>query len=38
VTIPRHDPLRIGTLRGILEMVAKHAGTDRETIQKELFE
>jgi predicted RNA binding protein YcfA (HicA-like mRNA interferase family) len=38
VTIPRHNPLRIGTLKGILDMVAKHAGIAREELQKELFE
>jgi predicted RNA binding protein YcfA (HicA-like mRNA interferase family) len=38
VTIPRHSPLRIGTLKGILEMVAAHIGVEREQFQNDLFE
>lgn len=29
VTIPRHDPLRIGTLAAILDNVAEHFGISR---------
>ena len=29
VTIPNHDPLRIGTLAAILDSVAKHLGVSR---------
>lgn len=29
VTIPRHDPLRIGTLAAILDDVAEHFGISR---------
>lgn len=29
VTIPRHDPLRIGTLASILDDVAEHFGISR---------
>lgn len=38
VTVPRHNPLRIGTLRAILEMVATHLGLDREELQRDLFD
>jgi predicted RNA binding protein YcfA (HicA-like mRNA interferase family) len=38
VTIPRHDPLRIGTLRQVLDMVAAHVGIPRDELQKSLFE
>ena len=37
LTIPRHDPLRIGTLSGILGDVATHIGTTREEISERLF-
>jgi hypothetical protein len=29
VTIPRHDPLRLGTFAGILDEVATHFGISR---------
>lgn len=32
VTIPNHDPLRIGTLAAILDSVAKHLGVSREEL------
>ena len=38
VTIPRHNALRIGTLRGILQMVAAHIGMDRQELQESLFD
>jgi predicted RNA binding protein YcfA (HicA-like mRNA interferase family) len=38
VTIPRHDPLRLGTLKSILDMVATHIGVGRQELQKELLE
>jgi predicted RNA binding protein YcfA (HicA-like mRNA interferase family) len=38
ITIPRHNPVRIGTLRGILEMVAGHIGIERDELQKVLFD
>jgi predicted RNA binding protein YcfA (HicA-like mRNA interferase family) len=38
VTVPHHNPLRIGTLRAILEMVATHLGLDREELQRDLFD
>lgn len=38
ITIPRHKPLRVGTLSGILREVARHLGIDRETVLQTLFE
>jgi len=32
VTIPRHSPLRIGTLASILDDVAEHFGISREEL------
>jgi predicted RNA binding protein YcfA (HicA-like mRNA interferase family) len=32
VTIPNHDPLRIGTLAAILDSVAKHLCVSREEL------
>ena len=32
ITIPRHDPLRIGTLAGILDAVAVHLGMTRDEL------
>ncbi|WP_414040583.1 type II toxin-antitoxin system HicA family toxin [Acidithiobacillus sp. M4-SHS-6] len=32
VTIPNHDPLRIGTLASILDAVAEHQGMTREAL------
>lgn len=37
VTIPRHDPLRIGTLGGILDSIATHFGLTREAVLERLF-
>ena len=37
VTVPRHDPMRIGTLAGILGDVAAHFKTTREAIAERLF-
>lgn len=37
VTIPRHDPLRIETLGGILGDVAAHFGQSRDEIVEQLF-
>ncbi len=37
VTIPDHDPLRIGTLRAILTDVAHHYGSTREEMAERLF-
>ncbi|MCA1624034.1 MAG: type II toxin-antitoxin system HicA family toxin [Acidobacteria bacterium] len=32
VTIPAHDPIKIGTLSGILADIATHHGITRETL------
>ena len=32
VTVPKHDPLRIGTLAGILDDVATHFGMSRDEL------
>ena len=37
VTIPRHDPIKIGTLAGILQDVADHFGLSREDLLTKLF-
>jgi predicted RNA binding protein YcfA (HicA-like mRNA interferase family) len=37
VTIPRHDPLRVGTLGSILAEVADHFGMSRDEIIERLF-
>jgi predicted RNA binding protein YcfA (HicA-like mRNA interferase family) len=38
VTIPRHNPLRIGTLAEILSDVASHFSASRATLSRQLFE
>lgn len=37
VTIPNHDPLRLGTLSSILAAVAAHHGIDRDELLKRLL-
>jgi predicted RNA binding protein YcfA (HicA-like mRNA interferase family) len=37
VTIPNHDPLRVGTLAGILAEVARHDGATRDEVAARLF-
>jgi len=37
VTIPNHDPLRIGTLAAILDGVAAHHGLTREALLRRLL-
>lgn len=37
ITIPNHDPLRIGTLARILDSVAAHHGMTREELLKLLL-
>ena len=37
VTIPRHDPLRVGTLGAIIVDVAHHHGLSRDALLEELF-
>ena len=38
VTIPDHDPLKVGTLNSILRDVAAHLGLAREELLEKLFE
>lgn len=38
ITIPNHDPLRMGTLAAILSAVATHHGLTREELLEKLFE
>jgi predicted RNA binding protein YcfA (HicA-like mRNA interferase family) len=38
VTIPRHKPLRVGTLQSVLKDVADHLEMDRPTFLDDLFE
>jgi predicted RNA binding protein YcfA (HicA-like mRNA interferase family) len=37
VTIPRHDPLKLGTFAGILHDVAEHFAIERDDLLKRLF-
>jgi len=37
LTIPRHNPLRVGTLRSILTDVATHFGMNRDELMERLF-
>ncbi len=37
ITIPRHDPLRVGTLAAILADVAPHSELSREAVIQRLF-
>jgi len=38
ITIPNHDPLRIGTLAGIVADVAQHFDLNRDELLTRLFE
>ncbi|HNQ95994.1 MAG: type II toxin-antitoxin system HicA family toxin [Anaerolineales bacterium] len=38
VTIPRHKPLRVGTLNSILKDVAEHLKLNRDELIESLFE
>ncbi len=38
ITIPRHDPLRIGTLSAVIADVARHHGLDREDVARLLMD
>jgi predicted RNA binding protein YcfA (HicA-like mRNA interferase family) len=37
ITIPNHDPLRIGTLAAILESVAVHHGMTRDQLLQKML-
>ncbi|GMU82781.1 MAG: hypothetical protein AMXMBFR47_26520 [Planctomycetota bacterium] len=38
VTVPDHPSLKVGTLNQLLRTVAAHAGVDRPTILRNLFD
>ncbi len=38
ITIPNHNPLRIGTLNNILKDVAHYLGIERDKLLADLFE
>ncbi len=38
VTIPRHNPLRVGTLNAVLRDVADHLGLERDDLITSLLE
>ena len=38
ITIPQHNPLRIGTLSAILSDIADHFEMSRDALTKKLFE
>lgn len=38
VTVPRHKPLRVGTLNSILKDVAEHMKISRDELAESLFE
>ena len=37
LTVPQHDPVKVGTLRAILSDVADHFGFTREELLESLF-
>ena len=37
-TIPRHDPIKIGTLNNILKNIAEHFDLTKEELIRQLFE
>lgn len=37
ITVPNHDPIRVGTLRAILAAVAEHTGRTRDEVTEQLF-
>jgi len=37
ITIPNHDPLKIGTLNAILTEVAQHLGIPKQELIEKLF-
>ncbi|MDD4933503.1 MAG: type II toxin-antitoxin system HicA family toxin [Methylacidiphilaceae bacterium] len=37
ITVPRHDPLRVGTLAAVLDSVAAHHHISRDTLLERLF-
>jgi predicted RNA binding protein YcfA (HicA-like mRNA interferase family) len=37
LTIPNHNPIKIGTLNAILREIADHLGIDRDALLRRLF-
>ena len=37
ITVPKHDPLKIGTLNAILTEVAQHLGVSKQELVERLF-
>lgn len=37
ISVPRHNPMRMGTLNGILNDVAEYLEMEREELTRELF-
>jgi len=37
VTIPDHDPIKVGTLNNILKDIAEHVGLSRDELLAQLF-
>ncbi len=37
ITVPAHDPIKIGTLNAILKEIAEHNGLDRAELIRMLF-
>jgi predicted RNA binding protein YcfA (HicA-like mRNA interferase family) len=37
ITVPNHDPLRIGTLSAIISDIAAHLGKTKEELFRQLF-
>jgi predicted RNA binding protein YcfA (HicA-like mRNA interferase family) len=38
VTVPQHDPLRVGTLAAVLDAVCQHHGLTRDALLQRLFD
>lgn len=38
ITIPNHDPLKIGTLSSIITDIAQHFNKTKETLLQEIFD
>ena len=38
VTVPAHDPLRIGTLASVLDVVGRHHALSRKALLQRLFD
>lgn len=37
LSVPAHDPIRVGTLEGIVTEAAQHFGTTKNELMEELF-